>query len=416
MSLFLKIKNVFNRGQPIERYNNLDFLRELGLDIDNIESSSDLSAAIYFICLKHLSETMGKMPWFKKKVDSKKGKEKVFDRNLNYLLNTRPNPYYNALTLWSCAELNRLHYGNSYIYIEINKQTGYPKHLWLLPSEEIEIWVDDGGFFGKQNAIWYIWKNDLTGTTFKFSSYEIMHLKTSTTFNGISGVPVKEILKTQISSQKHSTAFLKRLYANNMFGSKVLLYNTVEVSKKNMEKITNNIADYSKSGGNGKFIPLPAGVEAKLMDMKLADAQFFENNKSSALQLAAAFGIKPNVINNYDKSSYSNSETQQLDFFVNTLQPLFAQYEQEISYKLLGEKQLREGFSLEINSNVLFKMDSKTKAEVYSKYATNFIMTPNEVREALDLPYLEGADKLLGNGNAIGIDDISKQYGGSEEK
>jgi len=37
-------------------------------------------------------------------------------------------------------------------------------------------------------------------------------------------------------------------------------------------------------------------------------------------------------------------------------------------------------------------------------------MTPNEVREALNLPYVEGGDKLVGNGNAISIDKAGEQY------
>ena len=55
-------------------------------------------------------------------------------------------------------------------------------------------------------------------------------------------------------------------------------------------------------------------------------------------------------------------------------------------------------------------MDNQTKANVYSNYVQNFIMTPNEVREALNLPYIEGGDKLVGNGNAISIDKAGEQY------
>ena len=54
------------------------------------------------------------------------------------------------------------------------------------------------------------------------------------------------------------------------------------------------------------------------LDIKLTDSQFFELKKYTALQIAAAFGVKPNQINNYDKSSYSNSEMQQLSFYVDT--------------------------------------------------------------------------------------------------
>lgn len=150
-----------------------------------------------------------------------------------------------------------------------------------------------------------------------------------------------------------------------------------------------------------------------MLDMKLTDAQFFENNKISALQLASAFGIKPNVINDYSKSSYSNSETQQLDFYVNTLQPLFKSYEQEMTSKLLRVDEQQNGMRLCINEKILFKMDSKTQSEVLTSYLTNFAMTVNEVREELDLPYISaenGGDKLIGNGNAITLDKAGVQY------
>lgn len=175
---------------------------------------------------------------------------------------------------------------------------------------------------------------------------------------------------------------------------------------------------FAKAKESGAFIPLPMGYQAQLLEMKLADSQFFENNKNTALQIAAAFGIKPNVINDYTKSSYSNSETQQLDFYINTLQPLFLIYEQELSYKLLHPRDLEKGQRLVINEDILFKMDNQTKANVYSNYVQNFIMTPNEVREALNLPYVEGGDKLVGNGNAISIDKAGEQYmkGGEENK
>lgn len=55
------------------------------------------------------------------------------------------------------------------------------------------------------------------------------------------------------------------------------------------------------------------------LNVTLADAQYAEIKKYTALQIAAAFGIKPNQLNDYDKSSYSNSESQQLAFLVDTI-------------------------------------------------------------------------------------------------
>lgn len=378
-----------------------------GLDVNNIGSSSELSETIYFICLKHLSETQSKMPWELIKITKKRGKEKAVDNNLDVLLNIRPNPYYSAATFWGCIELNKHHHGNAYAYIE--SLNGVPKYLWILPSDQIQIWMDDAGMFGKENAIFYVWTDDNTGKQYSFSQDEILHFKTAITFNGIVGLAVKDILKTQIQSNMYAEGFLQKLYQSNMFGSKILVHYTGEIKGSGEKALAEKLESYSSKVGSGKFIPLPLGMQATLLDMKLSDAQFFENNKMSALQIAAAFGIKPNIINDYSKSSYSNSETQQLDFYVNTLQPSFNGYEQETTYKLISKPQIKS-LRLAINERVLFRMDSKTQAEVFQTYLQNFSMSPNEVREELNLPYKDGADELIGNGNAIKLSQVGSQY------
>lgn len=386
-----------------------EVLCKYGIDVENVDKSSDLSETIYYICLKHLAETMSKMPWELRILTEKKGKERIVNHKIDNILNLRPNPYMTATTFWGTVELNKLHHGNAYIYIEADKN-GFPKHLWLLPSNEVRIWIDNRGVLGSLNAIWFVWTDGRTGKRYTFEMDEIIHLKTHVSFDGLSGVAIREILKTQISSGKNSIGFLNKLYKSNMFGSKVLVHYPGELEKGKEQKVAENLERYSATQGSGKFIPVPAGFQAQLLDMKLADAQFFENNRVSALQLAAAFGIKPNVINDYTKSSYSNSETQQIDFYVNTLQPLFKAYEQELTYKILTPRELEQGYKLEINEKILFKMDNKTQAEVYGKYLSNFAMTPNEVREDLNLPYMEGGDTLVGNGSTINLENIGNQY------
>ena len=385
------------------------FFSSLGIDLTNIASSSELNEIIYFTCIDYLSKTMSKMPWEKKQMTEKKGKEKLFDPAINNLLNLRPNPLYNASVFWACTEIHRLHYGNSYAYIEF--QRGRPKWLWLLPANKVQIWRDDRGIWGDVNSIWYVWSDSRTGKQWKFFQGEILHFKANFTLNGIVGVAVRDMLKSQIQSKMYAQGFLKKLYENNMFGGKVILNYTGELDDKTAKLVAQKMETYSKETSSGKFIPLPAGIKAEMLDMKLSDAEFFENTKLSALQLAGAFGLKPNNVNDYSKSSYSNSETQQLAIYVDTLQPTFNSYQQEITYKLLSEKEINEGKTLEINSKILFKMDNKTQSEVFTSLLNNFGMTPNEVREELDLPYKEGADELIGNGNYIKLGQIGANYG-----
>jgi HK97 family phage portal protein len=410
-----KIRNVFNRSPSGDSKNavsltdTFSYLQSLGLDVSGLRDNNSVTETTYFICLRHLSETMAKMPWEKRKISKQKGKEKDFDGKISKVLNLRPNPYQSASTFWATVEINKLHYGNAYVYMEYDR-AGKIKYLWQLPSQEVQVWIDNEGVIGRENALWYIWTDSRTGKQYSFSPKELIHIKTLMSFDGLTGLATKDILKTQLETSKSSTDFLNKLYKNNMFGSKIAVHYDGQLEKKNEVAIAESLERFSTSTNTGKFIPMPAGMKAQVLDMKLADAQFFENNKFTVLQVAAAFGIKPNVINDYDKSSYSNSETQQIDFFVNTLQPLFNAYEQELSYKLLSHFEMEKGVRLEINEKVLFKMDSQTQAEVYTKYLSNFGMTPNEFREAVGLPYIEGGDILIGNGNAISIKDVGKQY------
>lgn len=416
-----KIKQIFKNesaGMNLEQLSEWHSKNVFDVLNSNPELTSDLAEIIYYICLKHLSETVAKLPWERVIVTEKKGKEKLFDSAMDMLLNIRPNPYMSALSFWQTVEMNRLHYGNAYIYLETDKRTGKIKNLWQLPSQNMEIWIDDAGFFKKENAVWYIWNDGQTGKRWRFEQDEIIHLKTHVSFDGMSGLPVRDILRNQINMQKASAGFLKKLYKQNMFGSKIVIHYTGDLEDKLAKKLVSKLESFSTETGTGKFIPLPFGVQAQPIDMKLSDAQFFENNKLTALQLAAAFGIKPNIINDYSKSSYSNSETQQVDFYVNTLQPLFSGYEQELTYKLLTEDELKKGIRYKINEKILFKMDSKTQAEVSTKLVGNFIMTPNEAREEIGLPYVEGGDKLVGNGNYIDLEKVGTQYirnGGGEK-
>ena len=80
--------------------------------------------------------------------------------------------------------------------------------------------------------------------------------------------------------------------------------------------------------------------------------------KFNALQIAGAFGIKPNQINDYEKSSYANSEMQQLSFYVDTVLFILKQYEEEINYKLLNKEEIEEGIFFKFNEKVILRTDS----------------------------------------------------------
>ena len=115
----------------------------------------------------------------------------------------------------------------------------------------------------------------------------------------------------------------------------VMQYST-DLDETRVKRLKAKFADQLTSPQNaGKVVPIPQGLTLQPLNMSMADSQFYELRKYSALQIAAAFGIKPNQINDYEKSSYNSSEMQQLDFLVDTLMYRIIQYEQEINSKVI---------------------------------------------------------------------------------
>ena len=168
----------------------------------------------------------------------------------------------------------------------------------------------------------------------------------------------------------------------------------------------------------GKVVPVPIGLTLQPLNIKLTDAQFYELKKYTSLQIAGAFGIKPNQINDYEKSSYANSETQQLAFLVDTMLYRLTQYEQEINYKCLAEKQRIAGYFTKFNEKALLRTDAKTQMDVIKTAVNNGIYTPNEARSLLDYPAKEGGEVLIVNGNYVPLTKVGAAYQkkGSEEE
>lgn len=404
MKFFNWIKRIF-KNETVD-INNPKLLEWLGIDKDTPKDK--LSEATYFACMKILSESLGKLP-LKMYQQTEKGVIKSDKADLYKILKLRPNPYMTSSIFWSTVELNRNHFGNAYVWQRYNGAK--LQDLWIMQSEYTTILIDDEGVLGTKDKIWYRYSDPRTGKQHTFGSDEVLHFKTFATFDGISGMPVKDILENVVTGNLESQKFMNNLYKSGLTGKAVLEY-TGDLDETAKERLRKGMEDFASGSKNaGKIIPVPLGMRLVPLNIKLTDSQFFELKKYSALQIAAAFGIKPNQINDYEKSSYASAEAQNLAFYVDTLLYILKQYEEEITYKILSDKLIDDGYYFKFNVNVILRADLKTQMEALSKGVNNGIYTPNEARDVLDLPAEEGGEQLYMNGNYIPITMVGNQYG-----
>ena len=376
-----------------------------------------LSEVTYFTCLKKLSEAIGKMPLKYYQDTEDRGKIRPKLTNAGRLMTVRPNPYMTPATLWTTTEFNCQHYGNGYIWM----QTAYRPEtygggfevigMYPMAPDSVTVWMDDAGIFGGAGKLWYQYTDPKSGQSYMFRAEEVLHFKTWYSKNGITGESVRSILRDTIGGASAQQEAQNKMSEQGVTAAMVMQYST-DLDETRVKKLKAKFADQLTSPQNaGKVVPIPQGLTLQPLNMSMADSQFYELRKYSALQIAAAFGIKPNQINDYEKSSYSSSEMQQLDFLVDTLMYRIIQYEQEINSKVITPAEQEENKYYKFNDRSILRADTGSQMEALAKAVNNFIYKPNEARDYLDLSKADGGDYLIGNGNFIPVQLVGTQYG-----
>lgn len=413
MKITKRIKNaVAELIRPTAEMDDEQLLEWLGIHTTNKKAVSEVT---YYTCLKMLSETIGKMP-LKYYQQTEKGRIRADPTTAGILMTVRPNPFMTPTTMWTTVEQNCQHYGNGYIWLRgkfIPSQYGGEYQfldMWPMQSQYVTPIMDDAGIFGGEGNLYYRYNDPRTGKQYLFKNSEVLHFKTWYSLDGFMGEPVRNILKATVDGANESQGYMNQLYEHGLTASMAMQY-TGDLDDSRVKKLQKKFVERLSGPSNaGKVVPIPIGLTLTPLNISLADAQFFELRKYSALQIAGAFGIKPNQINNYEKSSYANSETQQLAFLVDTMSYRLKMYEEEINGKVLLPGEIADQYFYKFNEKAILRVDSKTQMENLSKAVNNGIYKANEAREYLDLPAEEGGDILMVNGNYIPITEVGKQY------
>lgn len=400
------------KNEDLDGFESLNaWLQEMGLNADelNISGKNSLKEITIYTCIKILSETMSKLPL--KVYQDSEGTRKAADHYLYPMLKLRPNEYMSASDFWKCVETQRNIYGNAYVWIDrakVGRKAGTILGLYPLDSSKMEIFVDNKGLLNSNNKVWHVYTDNL-GKQYKIQSEDLLHFKGLTT-NGLSGISPIETLRNTIENAKSSSLFLNNTYKNGMQTAGIVNYvgdlspTAEQVFREKFEQMSSGLKNANRVS------LLPIGYQYQPVALKLTDAQFLENTNLTIRQITAAYGIKLHQVNDLQKASYASTSEANREFYTDTLLSILTMYEQELAYKLFTSNELREGYYLKFNADVILRGDIKTRYESYAIAIQNGIKTPNECRALEEDSPKEGGDQLIVNGNYIPLTKVGKQY------
>lgn len=373
--------------------------------MSNTISNDKLNSATYYACMDIRCKSLSKLP-LKIYKSTDEGKEKATEFYLYELIKDRPNPYMSMHDFLYAVEFQKLEYGNAYIAMTVKR--GKIQALYPLDSSKMKMWIDDAGIIDKNNAVWYEYSNK-DGTKLKFKHDEIIHLKNFSK-DGITGTPIKKYLSEVIENEQYGNSFLNNHFKNGLSGGAVLNY-TSDLKDESVTKLREKFEQMTSGIKNaGRIMPVPIGFKLEPFNVNLVDAEFFKMQGLTVRHIANAFGVKLFQLNDLERSTYGNVETQNIAYYSETLQNTITQAEQEFDYKMLTKDQRRAGYFFKFNVDSILRSDFKTRMEGYATAIQNAIYSPAEVREKEDMMFVEGSDKLVCNGNMIQLTQAGEQY------
>ena len=351
------------------------------------------------------ADTMSVMPVQYQKRDYEKGNYytdmRGLSKRINYLLQEEPNPIMSAADLWKLVEINRLFYGNSFVYIE-RDEFGFPMHLWLVKSGGYNI---VGGVY---STIVYLSDHDYV-TLVNVPREDVLHFPNTFRYqNGIWGIST---LQYAIETLSLNRTLRQQSLETAAKGGRVKLLigeekptttqGTLAGNLFNKDQMDSYAEQLQKKMYSGHDILAIRGLDkVQNISMNAQEMQMFEQLGGTNDDVARYFGVPRPLLMLDTNSHYNDYQNATMEFHTRTILPQKTGNEKEIARKLIGFRDYGTR-RIHICEDPLMVMDPERRAKVALMKLQASIATPNEIRAEFDMPTVEDGNTPLASANLL---------------
>ena len=357
-------------------------------------------------CIEILSDSIGKLPNY---ILDSSTNERVKDHPVLRLLNTRPNEAMSPFVRKKMLETSRLEGGNAYEWIIRDPKTAEPVELIPIPWQLVEPWMDTGGH------VWYTVRHPYTGEPMTLPSADVCHYKCAAR-NGLKGISVLQRASEVVAAGRAAQQYDRSYYESGGQPSGVLqtetdLGGTVpdpsnpgkEIGKKDLLRREWERVHAGPSNSH-RIAILDYGLNYKPLSASNRDAQFVENKEVTVKDIARFFGM-PLYKLQEGKQAYGSNEQNAVEYVVETLHPNVLVYEEEQTWKLLFESDIRKSLRIRINLMAELRGDTTSRGNWYRTMREIGVFSPNDVCALEDLPNVPGGDTRRESLNYVPLED-----------
>ncbi|MGN1200864.1 MAG: phage portal protein [Candidatus Caccovivens sp.] len=328
------------------------------------------------------------------KIVNKSGETKYLDDNFDFILNIKPNKLQNGVQFWKTVITQYLL--NSVFFAEplFSSKNGEFTAIYPLPFKYYDF------EFNSSNAFVKFYDVPKGAVKEKHNLNNLVYINRFSSFTGgaETNLGLYETVIQALSNQILKITDPKKI--------KAILQGSVGN--------TPNIKDRDKKGTMSalktNFDENVDGIAYVDPQWKIQPVNWQENDVNRELM---AFVI--NVVYNYFKISEAiiNNKATEIEremFIAQTIKPIALQLEQELTYKLFTNTEIRQGHRIEFDVFSLSVSTLSAKTALFSVASRNGILNIDEMREYIGQPMLpDGIGKMYRvTGDTMNLENVDK--------
>lgn len=335
-----------------------------------VSETTALNATAVLACVKILAETVASLPLPVYQRLQPRGKQRATNHPLYSLLHDQPNPEMTSFVFREALQGHLGTWGNAYAEIEWDMKRGWPKALWPLRPDRMQVKRENG-------KIIYIYRLP-DGTQAKLPAFRVFHIP-GFGYDGLIGYSPISLAKDAIGLSMAAEQFNNRFFKNDARPGGALKHPKT-LGKEAHERLKKDWADMHAGLENKHRVAiLEEGMEFQEIGFPPEAAQLLGTRKFQLQEIARVYRVPLHMIGDLERATFSNIEHQSIDFVVHTIRPWLIRWEQTITSKILMAD--KERYFAEFVIDGLLRGDTQARFEAYSKGFSIGAFSVNEILE-----------------------------------
>lgn len=382
----------FAAVRPMDDYEDRSyevFFQQDGLSLSSVNTSTvpgvrvtpESAMLCTSVCasVRVISETIATMPLHLNRAHEDGGKVRDVKNPLYRILHSVANGWQSSFEFRELLTSHCCLYGNA--YAEIVRIRGQVRELVPLHPSRVSVERLENG------RLRYTYRSP-DGQRVTYPQENILHLRWLSG-DGITGLmPVglaRDAIQLARACEVHGIGF----FANSARPS-VVLETEHSIPPEAQERLREAWERVHRGPSQaGKTAILPNGLKAHELGQSNTDSQYLELRNFQLAEIARAYRVPAHLLGDLSRATFSNIESQSMDFLTHCILPWIRRWESALSMALFQEE---PDLHPEFDTRGLMRADSATRASYYQTMMNLGIYSLNEVRETESLGPVEGGD------------------------